>query len=201
MLDERFASGLSSLHPMGQYLTALHNTGFYYHFIGYLQIFAAVLLLIPRTVVLGAVVYFPVILNICVLSIALRFEGSFVTAPLMVLANLFLLVWHYDKLKFLLPFKTLPTVTEKIPVDKHHKNLPYKFFGSVIVVVSLTVLFFLYGYEIMPRNSYSDCKTQYKNSPQKEVVEEFCSCIHKKGNPLNECLSLYNTLKTTSPIN
>jgi hypothetical protein len=90
---------------MGHYLEALHRTGFYYPFIGVVQIAAACMLLIPRTATLGAVIYFPIILNICILSLAVRFEGSFVTSPLMVLANLYLLCWNYDKLKFILPFR------------------------------------------------------------------------------------------------
>ncbi|MDO9373738.1 MAG: hypothetical protein Q7T76_04955 [Ferruginibacter sp.] len=105
---ERFASGLSIKHPMGHYLEALHRTGYYYTFIGVLQILAAILLLIPRTALLGAVIYFPIILNICILSFAVRFDGSLLTSPLMVLANLYLLCWDYDKLKFILPFKIQP---------------------------------------------------------------------------------------------
>ena len=38
---------------MGHYLEALHHTGYFYTFIGYAQILAAVLILIPRTVVIG----------------------------------------------------------------------------------------------------------------------------------------------------
>ncbi|MGB8191904.1 MAG: hypothetical protein WCF67_08300, partial [Chitinophagaceae bacterium] len=73
---ERFTS-LSVKHPMGNYLEALHRTGYYYTFIGILQVTAAILLLIPRTATLGALIYFPIILNICILSLAVRFEGSF----------------------------------------------------------------------------------------------------------------------------
>lgn len=104
LMDERFASGLSVNHPMGGYLEALHHTGYYYTFIGVVQVAAAIMLLIPRTVTLGAFLYFPVILNICILTFALRFDGSFFTAPLMTLANLFLLGWNYEKWKYILPF-------------------------------------------------------------------------------------------------
>ncbi|HTF05623.1 MAG TPA: hypothetical protein VK826_16465 [Bacteroidia bacterium] len=100
---ERFTA-LSVNHPMGNYLEALHRTGYYYTFLGILQVTAAIFLLIPRTATLGAVIYFPIILNICILSFALRFEGSWISSPLMVLANLYLLCWDYDKLKFILPF-------------------------------------------------------------------------------------------------
>jgi uncharacterized membrane protein YphA (DoxX/SURF4 family) len=104
IMDERFASGLSIKHPMGSYLEALHHTGYYYTFIGIVQIAAAIMLLIPRTVTLGAFLYFPVILNICILTYAVRFDGSLFTAPLMTLANLYLLGWNYEKWKYILPF-------------------------------------------------------------------------------------------------
>jgi uncharacterized membrane protein YphA (DoxX/SURF4 family) len=104
LLGERFASGLSANHPMGHYLEALHYTGYYYTFIGVVQIAAAIMLLIPRTVTLGAFLYFPIILNICILTYAVRFDGSLFTAPLMVLANLYLLGWNYEKWKYILPF-------------------------------------------------------------------------------------------------
>jgi uncharacterized membrane protein YphA (DoxX/SURF4 family) len=107
IFDERFASGLSVNHPMGSYLEALHHTGYYYTFIGIVQVAAAIMLLIPRTVTLGAFLYFPVILNICILTYALRFDGSLFTAPLMTLANLFLLGWNYEKWKYILPFNRL----------------------------------------------------------------------------------------------
>ena len=112
IVGERFASGLSVKHPMGNYLEALHRTGYYYTFIGVLQVTAAILLLIPRTATLGALIYFPIILNICILSFAVRFEGSLLSSPLMVLANLYLLCWDYDKLKFILPF-----YKQKVPVS------------------------------------------------------------------------------------
>jgi uncharacterized membrane protein YphA (DoxX/SURF4 family) len=104
IMGERFTA-LSVKHPMGHFLEALHRTGYYYTFIGILQVIAAILLLVPRTATLGALVYFPIILNIWILSWAVRFEGSFVSAPLMVLANLYLLCWDYDKLKFIFPWE------------------------------------------------------------------------------------------------
>jgi uncharacterized membrane protein YphA (DoxX/SURF4 family) len=107
IMDERFASGLSVNHPMGSYLEALHHTGYYYTFIGIVQVTAALMLLIPRTATLGAFLYFPIILNICVLTFALRFDGSFFTAPLMTLANLYILGWNYEKWKYILPFNRL----------------------------------------------------------------------------------------------
>lgn len=92
IMGERFASGLSVNHPMGHYLEELYHTGYYYTFIGLIQVAAAILLLIPRTATLGALLYFPIILNICILSFALRFEGSLMSSTLMVIANFYLLL-------------------------------------------------------------------------------------------------------------
>ncbi len=114
IMDERFASGLSVKHPMGSYLEALHHTGYYYTFIGVVQVLAAIMLLIPRTVTLGAFLYFPIILNICILTFALRFDGSLFTAPLMTLANLYLLAWNYEKWKYILPFNRLANQADSI---------------------------------------------------------------------------------------
>ncbi len=107
IMGERFASGLHANHPMGHYLVALHQTSYYYTFIGVVQVAAAIMLLIPRTATLGAFLYFPVILNICILTYATRFDGSLFTAPLMVLANLYVLGWNYEKWKYILPFNRL----------------------------------------------------------------------------------------------
>lgn len=96
---------------------------------------AAVLLLFPRTAFLGAVIYFPIILNITVLSLAVRFQGSLLTAPLMVLANLHLFGWYYHRIKYILPFKksAYPDILDD------RKNLsnkfPYKFFAGVFVTI------------------------------------------------------------------
>src|SRR5829696_1445047 len=50
--------------PVGHYFNALYQTGFYYEFLGWGQLVAALLLLIPRTAHLGALAFFPIILNI-----------------------------------------------------------------------------------------------------------------------------------------
>jgi uncharacterized membrane protein YphA (DoxX/SURF4 family) len=107
IIGERFTD-LHNNQPMGHYLEALHHTGYYYTCIGYAQVLAALLLLIPRTVVLGTLLYLPIILNICILSLAVRFEGSLLTAPLMVIACIYILCWHYDRIKYILPFNNPP---------------------------------------------------------------------------------------------
>lgn len=193
ILGERFASGLSIIHPMGAYLEALHHTGYYYTTIGIAQVLAAILLIIPRTVTLGALLYFPIIVNIWILSLAVRFEGSFVTSPLMVLANIYILIWNYDKLKYILPFKKFSNYGIVERPKKYSNKFPILFFAGVISTVGLTIAIFVFGYEVMPRNSLSDCKKQFVNTEKQTVGFEFCECIHINGKPLNDCLDAFDS--------
>lgn len=192
IMGERFASGLSANHPMGHYLVALYHTGYYYTFIGVAQIVAAILLLIPRTVTLGALLYLPIILNICILSFAVRFEGSILTSPLMVLGDLYLLCWNYDKLKYLLPFDHTSTVDINLPKKNISNKFPLKFFSAVITIIILLVLFINTGYDIMPRNSLKDCNSQFRGTNRTQAGSNFCDCIHNQGQPLDSCLKEYN---------
>lgn len=97
-LGHRFTSlGLDS--PIGFFFEGLYRSGFYWRFIGIAQILASLLLLIPRTASLGALAFFPLILNIFVITVSLQFTGTWVITGLMLLANLYLLCWDYHKLK------------------------------------------------------------------------------------------------------
>lgn len=198
IVGERFAGGLSIKHPMGAYLEALHHTGYYYTFIGIAQVTAAILLIIPRTVTLGALLYFPIIVNIWLLSIAVRFEGSIVTSPLMVLANLYILVWNYDRLKYILPFKIFPNYGIVEKPTKYSNKFPFLFFTGVMCTALLTVSMAQFGYDVVPRNSLSDCKKQFKNTKNEAAGFKFCECIHNNGKPLDECLEEFeNATKKT----
>lgn len=189
IMGERFTN-LSNNHPMGHYLEALSHTGYYYTCIGIAQVTAAILLLIPRTAVLGAVLYFPIILNICVLSLAVRFEGSLLTSPLMVIANLFLLCWYYDRLKFILPFGQPATAAQ--PAQNGISNkFPKAFFAGAAATVGLVVLL-THLFDVMPRNTLADCRSQFKNSQRTKAGYEFCDCIHEKGQPLDQGLERYH---------
>ncbi|MEP0712066.1 DoxX family protein [Algoriphagus sp.] len=195
ILGERFASGLSPLHPMGAYLEALHHTGYYYTFIGIAQVIAAIFLLIPRTVTLGALLYLPIIVNIWILSFAVRFEGSHVTSPLMVLANLYILMWNYDKWKYILPFGDLTKQVNYKQLKKHDSKFPFIFFTGVLATFILVILYGIYGHEVMPENSLKDCNSQFVGKDHQEAGAAFCECIHTSGNPLDDCLAAYENAK------
>ncbi|HEX9952231.1 MAG TPA: hypothetical protein VGB53_10710 [Rubricoccaceae bacterium] len=85
--------------PIGFFFEALYQTGPYYRLIGLAQVVAAVLLLVPRTATLGAWLFLPIVANVVAITVSLHFTGTvFVTVP-MLLANLFLVLWDYDRFK------------------------------------------------------------------------------------------------------
>ncbi len=103
----RFTS-ISSNDPIGALFEALYQTGGYWQFLGATQVVAGLLMLVPRAATLGAVVFFPVALNIFVITVALGFHGTpFITGP-MLLAAAALLAWDWDRLRGL--------VTERTPL-------------------------------------------------------------------------------------
>lgn len=188
IIGERFTN-LSNNHPMGHYLEALYHTGFYYTFIGVAQITAALLLLFRRTALLGAVLYFPIILNIFLLSVAVRFDGSLVSSPLMVLANLYLLCWDYDRIKPILPVKQ-PKAPAQQPM---YNRFPSLFFAGVFAtIITVAVVLTKLAFNIRPRNTNADCRLQCQKSNHKNACEVFCDDIHRDGKPLKQALETYH---------
>jgi uncharacterized membrane protein YphA (DoxX/SURF4 family) len=187
LMGERFTA-LPSNHPLGHYFDALHQTGFYYTSIGVAQLLAALLLLIPRTALLGALLYFPIILNICVLTYATRFEGTRITT-FMILGSLWLLVWHYDRLKYLFHSGTVSHAVEK---NSPNSKFPWLFFGGVILTLALVVIVNQHLYNIRPGNSLEECTNGCAGNPS---ACEFCDCIYNQGKGLDSCLKAYESNK------
>ena len=192
---ERFASGLDEIHPMGTYLVALHHTGYYYTFIGIAQVVAALLLLVNRTALLGALLYFPIILNIWILSLAVRFDGSYVSSTWMVLANLYLLGYHFDRLRLLWVKDPRKNSELFIPLKPKSYRFPFKFFGVSILILSIPILVYQFGYEALPRNSLEVCKRQFQGTSKEAAGNEFCECVHIQGQPLDSCLEQFEINK------
>ena len=192
IIGERF-TGLPHNNPLGHYFDALHLTGYYYTFIGIIQIIIALLLLIPRTSLLGALLYFPIIVNICVLTYATRFDGTRLIT-MMVLACLFLLVWDYDRLKQILPFKqpkTDPPLLKK-PLGMRLRII---FFGGSVAVLAFIIIGTFYLYEIVPGNEEAECRNQCASSKYPGACKIFCDCIYTQGQPLDSCLATYEKAK------
>jgi len=191
IMGERFAAGLPSNNPLGHYFDALYLTGYYYTFIGIAQIIIAILLLIPRTSLLGALMYFPIIINICVLTYATRFDGTRLIT-MMVLACLYLLIWDYDRIKYVLPFKQQPKTDPPVLKKPLGNRLRIIFFAGCFAVLAIIIIGTFYLYEITPGNSEEECRNGCAARP---AACGFCDCIYIEGKPLDSCLAAYDKAK------
>ena len=84
--------------PVGFFFEAMYRTGPWWRFIGLVQVLAAVLLLIPRTATLGAVLFAPVVGSILLITVGVGFGLTAVIVAGMLLANAWLLCWDADRL-------------------------------------------------------------------------------------------------------
>ena len=96
---------LPDSNPVGHYFNALYETGFYYEFIGWAQLTAAILLLFPRTAHIGAFLFLPIIVNIAVLTTSVGFVGTWLITILMSFAAAYLFCWEYDRWKPIIFYK------------------------------------------------------------------------------------------------
>ncbi len=88
--------------PIGFYFEAFYLTGWYYNFIGATQLVVALLLIIPKTTYLAALIYLPIIINIFCIVTSMHFTGTPIVTGFMLLGVLYLLFWDLDKTKILL---------------------------------------------------------------------------------------------------
>jgi hypothetical protein len=139
------------------------------------------------------------IVNICVLTYATRFAGTRANTILL-LACLFLLIWNYDRLKYLLPYKQSkiePPVLKK-PLGVRLRII---FFGGSIAILGFIIMGTFYLWEIGPGNSEAECKSQCFGSNNPTACEEFCDCIYNKGKSLDSCLAAFNSAKDIRKAN
>ena len=75
----------------------MHQTGVYWQFLGAMQMLAAVLIVIPATTHLGALLFLPIIVNIAMITLGVGFGGTNVITIPMCFAALLLVCWCYDR--------------------------------------------------------------------------------------------------------
>ena len=84
--------------PVGFFFEAMYRTGPYWYFIGLVQVAAAIFLLIPATATLGAVLFFPVIVSIVLITWGIGFGGTVYVTAGMLVAVVYLLCWDGDRI-------------------------------------------------------------------------------------------------------
>jgi len=122
LLGEPFTL-LGTDNAVGHFFDALYRTGIWWRFLGLVQLTAAVLLLIPRTTAIGAVLFAPIGINIFLITVGIGFAGTVWVTGFMLLAVAWLLCWDAERIaRALRPLVASPPRTgrrEGLLVDLH----------------------------------------------------------------------------------
>lgn len=84
--------------PVGFFFEAMYRTGPWWHFIGAVQVVAAVCLLVPSVAILGALLFLPIGISILLITWGVGFQGTVWVAWGMVLSVTYLLCWDADRI-------------------------------------------------------------------------------------------------------
>ncbi|AKD54861.1 hypothetical protein [Spirosoma radiotolerans] len=107
---QRFTTNSGSDAPINEswhLFETLYQSGLYWHFIGWGQCLAGFLLMTQLFSTLGAVVFLPIMLNIFVITISYYFAATPIITFLMLLANVYLLIWDWPRLSMVVwPFQS-----------------------------------------------------------------------------------------------
>lgn len=110
----RFTSDSGADNPIDSawhFFETMYQSGLYWQFLGVGQFVAGGLLMTQFYSKLGAVAFFPIILNVFVITLSYYFAYTYVITGGMLLATVLLLVWEWDTLKVL--FNLLPDLPKK----------------------------------------------------------------------------------------
>lgn len=96
LLGQRFTI-LGVDNPVGFFFEAMYQTGPYWHFIGLMQVLSAVLLLIPTTATLGALLFLPIGTSVFLVTYGIGFGNTVLVTAGMLLACVYLVCWDGDR--------------------------------------------------------------------------------------------------------
>lgn len=144
ILGQRFLTSNAETAPIDTFphlFETLYRSGIYWEFLGWSQLIAALLLMTQVFGTLGAIAFFPILLNVFVITVSYEFAGTPVITGLMLLANCFLLLWDYNRLSVLLtPFNKRDIL---IPGQQPHFNNDV-FWAYLGVLLFITTVIYVY---------------------------------------------------------
>lgn len=127
--------------PVGYFFEGMYQSGFYWNFLGWVQFISGALLMSQRFSTLGAIAFFPIILNVCLITHSVDFgSGTPIITTLMLLGTTFLLFWDYKK--WIILFQqdhTIKLDLTKQPKDKFMTDWIWAIAGLIFVVLTVAV--------------------------------------------------------------
>lgn len=120
---------------------AVYGLGLFARFVAYSQVIVGLLLLTQRFATLGALMLFPMLLNIWIVTISLQWQGTPYVNFVLLLLNATLLLADFHKLKFL--FSDQYATLKATPLGRKW-GLSDGFWAMGMVLIILSTLVFEY---------------------------------------------------------
>jgi hypothetical protein len=111
------------VHSIGRLFETFTHSGLYWQFIGWSQVMAGLLLMTQKFARLGAVIFLPIIINIFVITVSYDFQGTPIVTGLMLLANLYLILWDTSALQYILINPSRSKFIDEVDMKVMNKNL------------------------------------------------------------------------------
>ena len=135
-----FSSGMGKLIPFPGIIGPVwleteltqYGLGMFARFIAYSQIIVGLLLLSQRFATLGAVMLFPLVLNIFMVTVSMNWRGTPYVLAFLILLNIILLIADYHKLKFILTDQPAPLKNK--PLKRKYPQLD-AFWGLAMLMI------------------------------------------------------------------
>lgn len=121
---------IETLQPLQQFFRVMSTSGLYWNFIGLSQLVGGALLMTQRFAKLGAVIFFPLILNIFIITVSFGFQGTPVVTGLMLLAATYLLMWDLESFQYIL---RTPVIKETPKVLAVHDSQYWTYIGLTML--------------------------------------------------------------------
>lgn len=127
--------------PVGYFFEAMYQSGFYWNFLGWAQLVSGALLMSQRFSTIGAFAFFPVILNVCLITHSVNFgSGTPLITTLMLLGTVFLLLWEYKKWVILFqPDHTIKLDLTQQKEDRFMNDPVWTLAGVTLVLLTVGV--------------------------------------------------------------
>ncbi|WP_109301402.1 hypothetical protein [Aquimarina sp. AU474] len=132
----RFTSESGELNPINSawhFFETMYQSGLYWQFIGVSQLIAGLLLMTQKFSKLGALINFPIILNIFIITLSYYFAYTPVVTGLMLLANLLLIVWEWNEIKII--FNLTPYIDNDVRLEKDYF---WQIIGLILFIFTFT---------------------------------------------------------------
>lgn len=125
----------SPINSASHLFETLYQSNLYWSFLGVCQLFAGFLLLTQVYSIIGAIISFPIILNIFIITISYEFGGTSYITFLMLLSNLYLIIWDWDIIKVLFLPKKYTYIKPDINLMKHQSWVYLGFLYFVLIIL------------------------------------------------------------------